>query len=220
MPSDRPSAVLSSALPLPIFKSLHGRRIVLASASPRRKDILETAVSSHFEILLPGRIARWHLQGFKPEVIPSEFAEDLPKSQFEGKLADYPIATAGEKVGLELRCESRLIRLKALEVYERLIQLNDRDPADLVISGTPARPYLSRCGWPGTADTVVIFPPEKDTAEGGDAHGETSEILEKPLSKHEQVGLSGVPLREPRSDAWYRRDHLPSWLGVVVKWSL
>ncbi|RSH94370.1 hypothetical protein EHS25_004173 [Saitozyma podzolica] len=137
MPSDRPSAVLSSALPLPIFKSLHGRRIVLASASPRRKDILETA-------------------GFKPEVIPSEFAEDLPKSQFEGKLADYPIATAGEK---------------ALEVYERLIQLNDRDPADLVIS----------------ADTVVIFPPEKDTAEGGDAHGETSEILEKPLSKHEQA---------------------------------
>ncbi|GFZ42878.1 hypothetical protein JCM24511_00596 [Saitozyma sp. JCM 24511] len=132
MPSDRPSAVLPTALPLPIFKTLHGRRIVLASASPRRKDILETA-------------------GFKPEIIPSEFAEDLPKTQFEGKLADYPIATA--------------------EVYERLIQLNDRDPADLVIS----------------ADTVVIFPPEKDTAEGGDAHGETSEILEKPLSKHEQA---------------------------------
>jgi hypothetical protein len=45
MPSDRPSAVLPTALPLPVFKTLHGRRIVLASASPRRKDILETAVS-------------------------------------------------------------------------------------------------------------------------------------------------------------------------------
>lgn len=40
------------------------------------------------------------------------------------------------------------------------------------------------------ADTVVIFPPEKETAEGGSAHGETSEILEKPLNRAEQVSLS------------------------------
>jgi septum formation protein len=39
------------------------------------------------------------------------------------------------------------------------------------------------------ADTVVIFPPEKETAEGGSAHGETSEILEKPLNRAEQVSL-------------------------------
>lgn len=37
------------------------------------------------------------------------------------------------------------------------------------------------------ADTVVVFPPEKDTAEGGSAHGEVSEILEKPINKDEQV---------------------------------
>lgn len=66
---------------------------------------------------------------------------------------------------------------------------------------------------------MVIFPPEKDTAEGGDAHGETSEILEKPLSKHEQVGLAVMLLGEPRADAGCRRGHLPSWLGGVVKWS-
>lgn len=38
------SVVLPHALDLPIFKKLNGRRIVLASASPRRKDILEKAV--------------------------------------------------------------------------------------------------------------------------------------------------------------------------------
>ncbi|ORY25250.1 inosine triphosphate pyrophosphatase-like protein [Naematelia encephala] len=133
----RPSPVLPTSLPLPIFKQLQNRRIVLASSSPRRKDILETA-------------------GLRPEIIPSTFAENLPKSRFQGHLADYPIATAGEK---------------ALEVYERLIKEDDRDPADLVIS----------------ADTVVIFPPEKDTQENGAAHGEISEILEKPINKDEQI---------------------------------
>lgn len=77
---------------------------------------------------------------------------------FKDRLADYPIATAGEK---------------AMEVYERLMRENDADPADIVIS----------------ADTVVIFPPERDTAVGGDAHGEHSEILEKPLNENEQGRL-------------------------------
>jgi septum formation protein len=34
---------------------------------------------------------------------------------------------------------------------------------------------------------VVIFPPEKDTAEGGKHEGEISEILEKPVSRADQV---------------------------------
>ncbi|TXT11028.1 hypothetical protein VHUM_01779 [Vanrija humicola] len=126
-------------MPWPIFDKLKNKRVVLASSSPRRKDILENI-------------------GFKPEIVPSTFDEDLPKSMFEGRLADYPVATAGEK---------------AMEVYERLIKENEADPADIVIS----------------ADTVVIFPPEKDTAEGGVAHGEHSEILEKPPNKHEQLRL-------------------------------
>jgi len=40
------------------------------------------------------------IQGFRPEIVPSTFAEDLPKGSFEGRLADYPIATAGEKVSI------------------------------------------------------------------------------------------------------------------------
>ncbi|KAK4685448.1 hypothetical protein P7C73_g4703, partial [Tremellales sp. Uapishka_1] len=133
----RPSPVTPAALSLPIFKKLADKRVVLASSSPRRKDILET-------------------MGFRPEIIPSTFAENLPHASYAGNLADYPIATAGEK---------------ALEVYERLMVLDDRDPADLVIS----------------ADTVVVFPPESETREGGASHGEHSEILEKPLSKAEQM---------------------------------
>ncbi|RXK38823.1 septum formation protein Maf [Tremella mesenterica] len=141
MPSDkstRPSVVLSTALPLPIFRQLSNRRVVLASSSPRRRDILELA-------------------GLRPEIVPSTFAEDLPKSQFES-LADYPVATAGEK---------------ATEVYERLVRENPHDPPDLVIS----------------ADTVVIFPPEADTRPGGISQGETSEILEKPVSKADQTRI-------------------------------
>ena len=37
------------------------------------------------------------------------------------------------------------------------------------------------------ADTVVIFPPERDTAEGGKHEGEISEILEKPISRADQA---------------------------------
>ena len=36
-------------------------------------------------------------------------------------------------------------------------------------------------------DTVVVFPPEKDTSEGGVSYGQVSEILEKPISKDEQL---------------------------------
>lgn len=45
MAVDRPNVVLDKALRLPAFEKLKGRRVVLASGSPRRKEILETAVS-------------------------------------------------------------------------------------------------------------------------------------------------------------------------------
>ena len=38
-----------------------------------------------------------------------------------------------------------------------------------------------------SGDTVVIFPPERETVEGGESHGEVSEIFEKPIAKVEQV---------------------------------
>ncbi|WVQ73889.1 septum formation protein Maf [Cryptococcus sp. DSM 104548] len=131
-----------TALALPIFQKLKNRRVVLASASPRRKDIFATA-------------------GFHPETVPSTFEENLPHARFQGHLADYPISTGAEK---------------AMEVYERLVKESPENPPDLVIS----------------ADTVVVFPPEKDTAEGGDAHGEVSEILEKPVNKDDQAKVLGL----------------------------
>lgn len=63
----RPSVVLPHALPLPIFKRLQHRRVVLASSSPRRKDILEVAVcadlilkSLYTDVLFLGAETRDH----------------------------------------------------------------------------------------------------------------------------------------------------------------
>lgn len=56
---------------------LSGKRIILASQSPRRKEIL-------------------NLLGLPFEAIPSTFPEELPKSKFNSA-QDYSIATAREK---------------------------------------------------------------------------------------------------------------------------
>ncbi|KAJ7935623.1 Maf-like protein [Mycena leptocephala] len=69
--------VLSHALQTPGIKKLSGKRIVLASASPRRKDILSVF-------------------GIAPDIIPSTFEEDLPVSSFEN-IHEYPVATATQK---------------------------------------------------------------------------------------------------------------------------
>lgn len=45
MTANRPSNVLPNAMPWPIFEKLRDKRVVLASSSPRRKDILENVVS-------------------------------------------------------------------------------------------------------------------------------------------------------------------------------
>jgi len=58
------------------------------------------------------RVERY-LQGIEPEVVPSKFEEDLPKSEFEN-LYEYPVANATHKVGngpnhgLDLTCTNRL----------------------------------------------------------------------------------------------------------------
>lgn len=79
--------VLPHALPLPAIKKLTGKRVVLASASPRRKDILKTF-------------------GLAPEVIPSTFEETLALSQFED-IHEYPVATATQKA---VEVYERLVR--------------------------------------------------------------------------------------------------------------
>jgi len=77
MSGDRQPAVLSHALKIPGVNKLAGKRLVLASASPRRKDILKTF-------------------GLSPEIIPSTFDEDLNPAEFES-IHEYPVATAMHK---------------------------------------------------------------------------------------------------------------------------
>ncbi|KAG8683362.1 hypothetical protein FRC09_016130 [Ceratobasidium sp. 395] len=72
------NCVLPGALRIPALTKLANKRIVLASASPRRLEILKQF-------------------GLNPEVVPSKFAEDLPHDHFEN-VYEYPVATALEKV--------------------------------------------------------------------------------------------------------------------------
>ncbi|KAF8222430.1 Maf/Ham1 [Tricholoma matsutake] len=69
--------VLPHALQLPAVTKLSGKRIVLASNSPRRQEILRTF-------------------GLAPEIVPSTFSEDLPIDSFED-VHEYPVATATHK---------------------------------------------------------------------------------------------------------------------------
>ncbi|KAJ3728861.1 inosine triphosphate pyrophosphatase-like protein [Lentinula raphanica] len=69
--------ILSHALPVPAIKKLAGKRMVLASNSPRRRDILKTI-------------------GLAPDIIPSTFEEDLSPSSF-ADIHEYPVATASHK---------------------------------------------------------------------------------------------------------------------------
>ncbi|KAG2147718.1 Maf Ham1 [Suillus bovinus] len=71
------NVVLPTALKTPAIQKLTNKRVILASASPRRKEILQTL-------------------GLAPEVVPSTFAEDLPISSFED-IHEYPVSTATQK---------------------------------------------------------------------------------------------------------------------------
>ncbi|CAG7852633.1 SubName: Full=Related to septum formation maf {ECO:0000313/EMBL:CCA73844.1} [Serendipita indica DSM 11827] len=87
------------ALKFPGINKMKKKKIVLASNSPRRLEILKTF-------------------GLEPQVVPSIFAEDLPKGGYENKY-EYPVATATEK---------------AVEVYRRLVEEDPDDAPDLVIA--------------------------------------------------------------------------------------
>ncbi|KAI5122734.1 hypothetical protein M0805_009819 [Coniferiporia weirii] len=70
-------AVCSNALRVPGLVKLNGKRVVLASASSHRREILRTF-------------------GLEPEVVPSTFEETLPQGSFED-VHEYPVATATHK---------------------------------------------------------------------------------------------------------------------------
>ncbi|KAG8213458.1 hypothetical protein J3R82DRAFT_11975 [Butyriboletus roseoflavus] len=81
------NAVLAHALNTPGVEKLRNKRIVLASASPRRSEILRTL-------------------GLAPEIVPSTFTEDLPLSSFD-QIHEYPVATATTKA---VEVYTRLVR--------------------------------------------------------------------------------------------------------------
>ncbi|KAF8800277.1 Maf-like protein [Phlegmacium glaucopus] len=69
--------ILPHALRIPAIDKLRGKRIVLASNSPRRKEILQTF-------------------GIAPDIVPSTFEENLHVSEFS-EIHEYPVATATHK---------------------------------------------------------------------------------------------------------------------------
>ncbi|KAI0703845.1 Maf/Ham1 [Cytidiella melzeri] len=71
------NCVQPDALKVASLKKLVGKRVVLASNSPRRKEILKSF-------------------GLTPEIVPSTFEEDLPHHEFED-VHEYPVATATQK---------------------------------------------------------------------------------------------------------------------------
>ncbi|KZT06072.1 Maf/Ham1 [Laetiporus sulphureus 93-53] len=71
------NCLLPHALRIPSLEKLVGKRVILASNSPRRKGILQTF-------------------GLAPEIVPSTFDETLPVSSFED-IHEYPVATATHK---------------------------------------------------------------------------------------------------------------------------
>ncbi|RDB25538.1 N-acetylserotonin O-methyltransferase-like protein [Hypsizygus marmoreus] len=79
--------ILPHALQVPAIKKLAGKRIVLASNSPRRQEIL-------------------HTFGLAPDVVPSTFEEDLAPSAFDD-IHEYPVATAMHKA---VEVYERLVR--------------------------------------------------------------------------------------------------------------
>ncbi|KIM77454.1 hypothetical protein PILCRDRAFT_825419 [Piloderma croceum F 1598] len=107
------NSVLPHALQTPSMRKLSGKRIVLASNSPRRKEILNTF-------------------GLAPEIVPSTFEENLPLSSFQD-IHEYPVATATHKA---VEVYERLVRENPDDAPELVIG------ADTVVL-THAQPFTS-----------------------------------------------------------------------------
>lgn len=107
----------TNALNLPIYNKLKNKRIVLASSSERRINLLKSI-------------------GIEPEVIPSRFKEDLDHETFN---EFEEIDLKGIKYSLTNSTE------KAIEVYSRLVEESPENGVELVIgSDTIIQTYLPK----------------------------------------------------------------------------
>jgi len=135
MTAPRRDCVLPNALQIPVIQKLSGKRIILASNSPRRKEILNNL-------------------GLAPEIIPSTFAENLPVHSFEN-VHEYPVATATHKA---VEVYERLVREQPDDAPDLVIG------ADTVVL-THALPSTSQSGYsvlPETSQELLEKPSSKE----------------------------------------------------------
>ncbi|KAJ7651306.1 inosine triphosphate pyrophosphatase-like protein [Roridomyces roridus] len=129
------SCVLPHALKTPAIKKLTGKRIILASASPRRKDILS-------------------VHGLAPEIVPSTFEEDLDVNSFQN-IHEYPVATASHKA---IEVYERLVQADPENPPDLVIA------ADTVVL-THAQPSTEQTSFsllPGVTQELLEKPSSKD----------------------------------------------------------
>ncbi|KAI0217810.1 putative bifunctional dTTP/UTP pyrophosphatase/methyltransferase protein [Lamellibrachia satsuma] len=132
----------------PIMQKLHTERIILASGSPRRKEILEN-------------------MGLKFEVVPSTFEEDLDKGSFSHPY-DYVKETAKQKalevakrLSSEQRCPDLLIGADTVVAMEDNIfeKPANRQKAYEMLSRFSGRTHTVYTG-------VVLVTPATDDLKG------------------------------------------------------
>lgn len=177
MSEKRQPAVMAHALKIPGLNKLAGKRVVLASASPRRKEILQTMVRLRISWNPSSYIA--YPKGLAPEVIPSTFGEDLSPGDFED-IHEYPVATATHKAVeiyerlvvrcMPTSCRNSLIDTSVLDQTE-----NPDDGPDLVIG----------------ADTIVLThaQPVSSDVSYKELPSIRQELLEKPESKADNLRM-------------------------------
>ncbi|CED82544.1 Predicted nucleic acid-binding protein ASMTL [Phaffia rhodozyma] len=166
-------AVLPHALALPAFNKMANKRVVLASASPRRKEILQSL-------------------GLAPEIVPSTFEEDLPHDQYREDLSAYPTATAGEK-GREVY--ERLVRENPEDAPELVIS------ADTIVVFPPQRDPQARYELgtgSGGPESVIL---EKPSSKGDnlrmllDMNSQTCQVITSVVLIFPTISAPGYAMR-------------------------
>ncbi|KAG6816674.1 hypothetical protein H0H87_004034 [Tephrocybe sp. NHM501043] len=125
-----PNHILPNALKLPVIKKLEEKRIVLASNSPRRQEILRTF-------------------GLAPDIVPSTFEENLEPGSFDD-IHEYPVATATHKaveVVLPDTTQELLEKPSSKEDNLRMLLDLNGGVCEVVTGVTVAYPVLTSPGY-------------------------------------------------------------------------